>query len=113
MTRRYRREHPGHVRVRRLNPVISRFRTSGRGWGCVCGSAERLPCAPLEPFEHVEQDPFVPTPSDERAVQRGLTLAIAPVMAREPVIPRQDALEDRRVAASAAPKAAGLDCGER
>src|SRR4029453_1092807 len=67
----------------------------------------------LESFEHVEQVPFVPTRSDQRAVERALTLAIPPVSAREPVITRQDALEHRRVTVRAAPEAPGLDRGER
>jgi hypothetical protein len=45
-------------------------------------------------------------------VERALALAIAPVSTREPVIARQDALEDRRVAAPAAAKAPGFNRGE-
>jgi hypothetical protein len=68
---------------------------------------------PLEALQHVEDGFLNPAGPDQGTIERALTLAIAPVSARQPVIPGQDALEDRRVAAPGAAKAARLDRSER
>ena len=66
---------------------------------------------PLEALQHVEDDFLNPAGPDQGTTERALTLAIAPVPARQPVIPGQNAPEDRRVAAPAAPQAAGRHRG--
>jgi hypothetical protein len=53
-----------------------------------------------------------PVSTDQRAIERALTLAIAPVPSAQPVISRQDPLEERGVTTPTATEAPRLARGE-